>query len=272
MAGKDTGDMEDSMLDHGPTVKPRKGPFQSCKWFMERPLSRWMFAVMLLFGPACLFWVILKASSGITGDILCGVSAIVLSLWGAQHFKILLGLKENVEKMARNNREFKKENGEMQRQVDKLLKAQVELAATHDTLNRTTNEYKENIAKFKALDEKLNSLADDSIAGLGALKEMSKNVQASIVKEMKQHERDVLSTTFEAVELRDDQDGLSEQEFNQFVSALPANFQERFSTMSEQGKSFKDIAGDDGIMDMDEFTTLCDEFAEQAVAGNTMKT
>merc|ERR1719334_1520912 len=94
-----------------------------------------MFAVVLLFGPACIFWVILKASSGITGDILCGVSAIVLSLWGAQHFKILLGLKENVEKMARNNREFKKENGEMQRQVDKLLKAQVELAATHDTFS-----------------------------------------------------------------------------------------------------------------------------------------
>merc|ERR1719295_163841 len=128
---------------------------------------------MLLFGPACLFWVILKASSGITGDILCGVAAIVLSLWGAQHFKILLGLKENVE---------------IQRQVDKLLKAQQELASTLNDLNRTMRENKENIAKFKALDEKLHSLADDSVAGLGALKEMSKNVQASIVKEMKQHE------------------------------------------------------------------------------------
>lgn len=33
MPGKDHGDMEDSMLDHGPVVKPRKGPFQSCAWY-----------------------------------------------------------------------------------------------------------------------------------------------------------------------------------------------------------------------------------------------
>merc|ERR1712083_1183608 len=110
-------------------------------------------------------------------------------------------------------------------------------------------------------------MGDDSIAGLGALKEMSTSIQSSIQKELVQHERDVLSTTFEAMELRDDQDGLSEKEFNQFVTALPANFQERFSTMSENGKSFKEMAGDDGTQDMDEFTELCDEFAkEQAMS------
>jgi len=269
MPGKDHGDMEDSMLDHGPVVKPRKGPFQSCAWFMERPLSRWIYAVFLLFGPVCLLWLIMKAASGMTGDILCGLAAIVLSLWGAQHFKILLGLKRNVEALAKSNRAFKSENAEMQRQVDKLLKAQQELSATQDQLNQTTAEYQANIQKFKALDDKLNSLADDSIAGLGALKEMSQHVQESINKEMVQHNRNILQTTYESVEIRDDQDGLSEAEFNQFVTALPANFQERFSTMSEQGKSFKEMAGDDGILDMDEFTELCDEFAEQAAAGDT---
>ena len=38
----------------------------------------------------------LYVMDAVQGDILCGLAAIVLSLWGAQHFKILLGLKRNV--------------------------------------------------------------------------------------------------------------------------------------------------------------------------------
>merc|ERR1719427_286029 len=155
----------------------------------------------------------------------------------------------------------------MTHQVDKLMKAQRELTATHDALTETTDEYKANISKFKQLDEKLNSLADDSIEGLGALKEMSKTVQESIQKELVQHEREILLSVQEAMELRDDQEGLTENEFNQFVNALPANFQERFSTMSERGKSFKEMAGDDGVLDLDEFSEICDEFAKEVVAG-----
>jgi len=267
LAGADTGTMEDTMLDKGTNAPKRKGLFQSCAWFKEKPLRRWIYAAFLLFAPASMLWVIVKASSGVTGDVLAGIGAVVLALWGAQHFKILLGIKENVDRLARSNREFKKESCAMKHQVDKLMKAHEELTATSDQLMDTTKQYKSNIEKFKSLDEKLNSLADDSIAGLGALKEMSKTVMDSITKEMVQHEREVLSTTYQALEYRDDQDGLTEQEFKAFVNALPANFQERFSTMSEQGKSFKEIAGADGVMDMTEFTDLCDEFAQQAAAG-----
>jgi len=268
LPGDDHGDMGDSMLKGDPTAPPaRKGLFQSCEWFKQRPLSRWQFAVFLLFGVATLLWIVIKATSGITGDVLSGLCAVVLAGWGAQHFKILLGIKENVERLAKNNREFKQQNAAMTHQVDKLMKAQRELTATHDALTETTDEYKANISKFKQLDEKLNSLADDSIEGLGALKEMSKTVQESIQKELVQHEREILLSVQEAMELRDDQEGLTENEFNQFVNALPANFQERFSTMSERGKSFKEMAGDDGVLDLDEFSEICDEFAKEVVAG-----
>ena len=69
--------------------------------------------------------------------------------------------------------------------------------------------------------------------------------------------------------------------------------QERFSTMSEvyshvlvhcchlfdlsswlfcqNGKSFKEMAGDDGTLDMDEFTELCDEFAKEQAMSSTGK-
>ena len=62
----------------------------------------------------------------------------------------------------------------------------------------------------------------------------------------------------ETMELGDDTDGLTEDEYNHFISALPRNFQRRFESMKQ---SFDEIAGDDGVLDLEEFTKLCDQFA-----------
>merc|ERR1712154_710191 len=107
--------------------------------------------------------------------------------------------------------------------------------------------YTENISKFKALDDKLGKLADDNIAGLEKLQEMSKTVQDSIQKELIQHQRDILMRVQETMEFGDDTDGLNEDEYNRFIALLPVGFQKRFE---EMGKSFADMAGDDGVMDL----------------------
>merc|ERR1719150_1632728 len=132
-------------------------------------------------------------------------------------------------------------------EVNKLSKAQEELGATADRLNQTTKSYQENISKFKALDEKLGKLADDNIAGLEKLQEMSKTVQDSIQKELVQHQRDILMRVQETMEFGDDKEGMSEDEYNRFIGYLPLGFQKRFE---EMGKSFADMAGDDGVMDL----------------------
>ena len=87
---------------------------------------------------------------------------------------------------------------------------------------------------------------------------MSATVQDSIKKELVQHERDILHQVQEAMEFGDDQDGLTEDEYNRFIAALPKTFRQRFENM---GQTFKEIAGDDGVLDMDEFTELADKFA-----------
>merc|ERR1719145_209039 len=110
-------------------------------------------------------------------------------------------------------------------EVNKLSRAQQELGATADRLKETTKSYAENISKFKALDEKLSNLADDNIAGLEKLQEMSKTVQDSIQKELVQHQRDILMRVQESMEFGDDKEGMSEDEYNRFVAALPRNFQ-----------------------------------------------
>merc|ERR1712157_64934 len=118
--------------------------------------------------------------------------------------------------------------------------------ATADRLQQTTKSYQENISKFKALDEKLGKLADDNIAGLEKLQEMSATVQDSIQKELVQHQRDILMRVQETMEFGDDTEGLSEDEYIRFINYLPATFRQRFENM---GQDFSDIAGDDGILD-----------------------
>lgn len=251
------------MLEKEHEKPERSGLFQSCQWFKENPLRRYQFAVFLLFGILTLLWLILRVTSSLTGDALSGLCALVLAGYGAQHFRILLGLKEQVDKYARYNRQFKSENSQLVGEVNRLERAQTELGDAADALKQTTEGYRENISRFKALDEKLGKLADDNIAGLEKLREMSATVQDSIQKELVQHERDILSKVQETMEFGDDVEGMNEEEFNRFVAALPRSFQVRFEKM---GQSFDDMAGDDRLLDLDEFTRIADQFAQQIAA------
>merc|ERR1712129_125578 len=231
----------------------------------ESPMTRWTFAVMLLFAVLTPIWIIIRATGSLTGDILSGLCAFILACYGANHFRILLGLKEQVDRYSALNQGFKDENVAMQMEVSKLTKAAEELTAISHRLNQTTKSYQENISKFKALDEKLGKLADDNIAGLEKLQEMSATVQDSIQKELVQHQRDILMRVQETMEFGDDKEGMSEDDYNRFIQLLPAGFQKRFDDMQQ---NFEDIAGDDGILDLDEFTKICDTFAVEEAKMN----
>ena len=150
--------------------------------------------------------------------------------------------------------------------MSKLTKAAEELTAVSHRLQQTTKSYEENVHKFKELDAKLSKLGDDNIAGLEKLQEMSREVQDSIQKELVQHERDILMRVQESMEFSDDKEGLSAEEYKRFINALPKSFQDRFNAMDKVGNGdygFAEVAGEDGVIDMDEFTQLCDQFALQ---------
>eukprot|EP00484_Ammonia_sp_Unknown_P022659 CAMPEP_0197025802 /NCGR_PEP_ID=MMETSP1384-20130603/6021_1 /TAXON_ID=29189 /ORGANISM="Ammonia sp." /LENGTH=269 /DNA_ID=CAMNT_0042454373 /DNA_START=88 /DNA_END=897 /DNA_ORIENTATION=- len=257
LPGEDLGTDNDSMLSKKDQQKPEySGVCASCQWFKANPMRRWTFAVMLLFAILCPIWLIIRATGTLTGDILSGLCGLALACYGANHFRILLGLKEQVDKYASLNNQMKQENAAMRTEVDKLGRAREQLDRTANELQNTTKAYAENIEKFRALDERLSKLSGDNIAGLEKLQEMSKKVQDSVQKELVQHERDILMKVQEAMEFGDDKEGLSEDEYNKFVSALPDTFQARFESVN-----FADVAGDDGVLDFEEFTQMADQFA-----------
>mmetsp|Transcript_41225 Transcript_41225/g.67816 ORF Transcript_41225/g.67816 Transcript_41225/m.67816 type:complete len:272 (-) Transcript_41225:202-1017(-) len=234
----------------------------SCQWFKANPIGNWKFGLLLLFGFLTPVWAAVRfVSRDMTGDILAGVFGLILALFGASHFRTLLNLKEQVDRYAGLNNTFKHENMALDAEVNKLRMAQQQLSSAANDLRTTTKGYKENVQKMKQLDEQLHSMSSDSIQGLEQIQQMSKFVQDSFTKELEQNERNILFTVQEAMELKDNSDGLSEQEYQNFVSALPQSFQARFRTIS-----FAEKSGDDGTLDIDEFKNLCDEFAKQQAA------
>ena len=92
----DTGNASDSMLEKQEVPPKRTGICAPCQWFKESPMTRWTFAVMLLFGCLTPIWIIIRATGTLTGDILSGLCAFILACYGANHFRVLLGLKEQV--------------------------------------------------------------------------------------------------------------------------------------------------------------------------------
>eukprot|EP01083_Nonionella_stella_P252577 870060_1 len=241
-AGPDTGDMTKDALfasDVEPKPPKRNGICAPCIWFKEKPLSRWQFIVLLLFGILTPLWVVIRLTGSLTGDIIAGVSGFFLAIYGANHFRILLGLKEQVDRFGKNNREFKTMNAGLRTEVSKLTKATEELSGVADRLKQTTKGYEENVSKFRALDEKLGKLADDNIAGLEKLQELTKTVQDSIQKELIQHQRDIVMRIQESMEMKDDKEGMTNDEYNAFINYLPKGFQIRFQKIN-----FNEISGD----------------------------
>merc|ERR1712228_60 len=251
---------------------PPKRPGGICapwKWFCESPLKRYQFLIFLIFGCLTIVWLLMfiGTAGGATSYILAGVAAIIMSGYGANHFRILLGLKEQVDKMSNLNRRFRAENAALQQEVDKLSRAREQLSSVESGLKESNRRLKENVEKFKKLDENLKKLADSNIEGLDKLRKSSEQVMQTMQESLIRHEKEILNKVFDHLEFGDEKPGLSRDEFKAFWKQMPSSYHDRWK---RGGQTFEDIAGDDGVLDYQEFTAMCDSFAEaEAKAGGS---
>eukprot|EP01084_Bolivina_argentea_P028074 52213_1 len=226
---------------------------RACDCIRKSIFSRW-----LLFSYLTIVWLVLRLTVGMIGDLFATLSAFVLAIYAATHFRAVLGLKTHCDKMKMANEEFQYTNDVLQSKIVKLNRAISELSSLHDRLQNTTREYKINVEKFKMIDEKLRELAKHNISDMKNLQEVSKRIQDTMRQELLTHEFSILVTVKEIMEFDEDKQGVNESEFHEFVSKLPKYFQDEVYN-SEQ--KFPDLASEDGIIYMDEFSTLMDNFA-----------
>jgi len=206
-----------------------------------------------------LVWLIVFLASGTGGYVMAGIAGSVTGIYGFYHFRLLIALREQVEKFIKLNDNFKQENSAVVQEVNKLQNASTQLRSTEDALRQSTEKQKENLHVLNELNNNLSNVSSNNSEALSKIQALSKNMVIKWKDQLLSHERDMISKVFDQFEFKDNSSGLNEQEFGEFLSTLPVRYQARFRKMGD----FKKLAGDDGILDFDEFKTVLDKMAEQ---------
>eukprot|EP01084_Bolivina_argentea_P096114 172791_1 len=190
-----------------------------------------------------------------------GIAGLVSNLYGFCHFRTLLSLKKEVDTYTQNNRRFAEENNNLQTEVNRFKHAKDELKDTRMRIKDSIKRQEVNLGKFRRLNENLEATGKKNLEILGGLKEMAEKMENKWKEELVKKERKILHVCFDRFEWENGADGISSKQFLQFKQTLPLEYQLRLTKKGD----WKSIAGHDGILQLDEFVELLDNFATDVV-------
>merc|ERR1711997_595430 len=110
-----------------------------------------------------------------------------------------------------------------------------QLSSVESGLKESNRRLKENVEKFKKLDENLKKLADSNIEGLDKLRKSSEQVMQTMQESLIRHEKEILNKVFDHLEFGDGDTGLSKEEFQKFWESMPNSYAMRWQ---QTGKTF----------------------------------
>eukprot|EP01083_Nonionella_stella_P239790 838916_1 len=190
-----------------------------------------------------------------------GIAGLVSNLYGFCHFRTLLSLKKEVDTYTQNNRRFAEENNNLQTEVNRFKHAKDELKDTRMRIKDSIKRQEVNLGKFRRLNENLEATGKKNLEILGGLKEMAEKMENKWKEELVKKERKILHVCFDRFDWENNLDGITRKQFTEFKLTLPMEYQLRLTRAGD----WKTIAGDDGILQLDEFVELLDNFAQDVV-------
>ncbi len=137
--------------------------------------------------------------------------------------------------------------GSLTKQVDKLEDTVLNLKNSNDTLH---NE----LLELNSLRKNLERYAQENRSDfLKVLKDINSSFDR-LEKITKDNERVLIARIAQDLEFLDSKEGMSEEEYNRFISRLPYNLKEKFNKLGFN--SFKRVAGDDNLVDYGEIKKI----------------
>jgi len=133
---------------------------------------------------------------------MAGIAGSVTGIYGFYHFRLLIALREQVEKFTKLNGNFKKENSAVVQEVNKLQNASTQLRSTEDALRQSTEKQKENLRVLNELNNNLSNVSSNNSEALSKIQALSKNMVTKWKDQLLSHERDMISKVFDQFELK----------------------------------------------------------------------
>ena len=247
---------------------PPKKDYGKCgmwKWYLEAPIKRFRFLIFFLCGCLTIIWLLMFAAkpNDPGSFIFAGVIIIIMSLWAVAHFRLLTKLTTQIDKLYHLNMTFFNENKKLRKDVMSLSKTEKHLSGVQYQIKSLNVKLKENIMKFQELDKNLRTISDSNIRGIEKIQKKSRMVMDSMYQSLIRSEKSILHSVYDNLEWDNNIKGLSHQQFEMFWKKLPRSYYKRWLNL---GKTFQELAGENGILDYKEFTQMVDEFAKQEAA------
>merc|ERR1711971_803088 len=104
----------------------------------------------------------------------------------------------------------------------------------------------------------MKAMGEDSVSNLMALQKKSHHFHQRWTNEVFKHERDILHRVFARHEARRTRIGMNAEDLQDFITALPSDYQSRFQRLG----SFNVLRGDTSVIDHENMTSALDMFAE----------
>mmetsp|Transcript_14713 Transcript_14713/g.13201 ORF Transcript_14713/g.13201 Transcript_14713/m.13201 type:complete len:279 (+) Transcript_14713:45-881(+) len=247
---------------------PPKKDYGRCgmwKWYGEAPMKRFRFLIFFICGCVTVIWLLMFAAKPDEPGsyIFAGIICILMSLWAVAHFRLLTKLTNQVDKLYHLNLDFSAENRKLRKDVMTLSKTEKHLSGVQHRIGSLNKKLKANIMKFQELDKNLRTISDSNIKGIEKIQKKSRMVMDSMNQSLVRSEKSILHSVYDNLEWDNNMKGLSKQQFDMFWKKLPRSYYKRWLNL---GKSFEDLAGDNGILDYKEFTQMVDDFAKKEAA------
>eukprot|EP01084_Bolivina_argentea_P231857 390907_1 len=190
-----------------------------------------------------------------------GIAGVVSSLYGFCHFRTLMNLKKEVDVYSSNNKRFGEENYALSTEVNRFSQAKTELKDTSGRIREAIKRQEVNLGKFRQLNVNLEATGKQNLELLGNLNSMADKMQKKWKEQLISKERKILHVCFDRFEWNAGVDGITREQFTQFKLTLPMEYQLRLTRAGD----WREIAGEDGILQLDEFIEVLDNFAEDVV-------
>merc|ERR1712154_24577 len=182
-----------------------------------------------------------------------GVSLLssLLGAWAVYKYGVI---QDQIDRLKEENAKYEQEIGELTSTRKRLGNEVNELQTTVHDLEHDAKELDEETKEFEGLVEELRNIAGDN-EDILALLDNTNKIFNDMRKVVLENERAHLLSTFYECAFRDDDNRMDENEYKRFLGRLSKRQREKFKDLG----SFKDLAGDDNHIDLQEFQTMLEE-------------
>jgi len=251
MADNNNNEQKDTVVDVDDEAIEISAENEASRIFMEKcgkvlPIT---FAILALL--TLIVWIVGFAATDEQETMvwIVLITCIICSILGAWAVFKYGVIQDQIDKLKVQNGEYKDQIAQLSEERGKLKGHVDELNGQVQELQRNADELAEQTKQFDGLINELKEIAGDNEDVLKMIDETN-DIFTDMRHTILEHDRAQLLTNFYEYAFRDNDDKMDKREYKRFLARLSPEQREQF----ESKGTFEKWAGDDGLMDLDEFT------------------